>query len=56
MTTRNPITGAEEPYFPEKKRLNRTLTGCMVIVLMVSLLIQQNMVYLQSSDQLFRDS
>uniref|UniRef100_A0A3P9HUK3 Anoctamin n=1 Tax=Oryzias latipes TaxID=8090 RepID=A0A3P9HUK3_ORYLA len=52
MTTRNPITGAEEPYFPEKKRLNRTLTGCMVIVLMVSLLILHNMVYLQSSDQI----
>ncbi|XP_053736069.1 anoctamin-7 isoform X2 [Synchiropus splendidus] len=35
MTVRNPVTGAEEPYFPEKTRLNRTLTGCMVIVLMV---------------------
>lgn len=35
MTTRNPVTGAEEPYFPESKRMNRTLTGCMVIVVMV---------------------
>ncbi|KAE8294835.1 Anoctamin-7 New gene expressed in prostate-like protein Transmembrane protein 16G [Larimichthys crocea] len=35
MTIRNPVTGAEEPYFPESKRLNRTLTGCMVIILMV---------------------
>uniref|UniRef100_A0A3B5AXA3 Anoctamin n=1 Tax=Stegastes partitus TaxID=144197 RepID=A0A3B5AXA3_9TELE len=34
MTVRNPVTGAEEPYFPEKKRVNRTLTGCMVIIIM----------------------
>uniref|UniRef100_A0A669E2P9 Anoctamin n=1 Tax=Oreochromis niloticus TaxID=8128 RepID=A0A669E2P9_ORENI len=38
MTMRNPVTGAEEPYFPENKRFNRTLTGCMVIIIMVSLL------------------
>lgn len=35
MTLRNPVTGLEEPYFPEKKRLNRTVTGCMAIVIMV---------------------
>ncbi|KAM6970142.1 anoctamin-7 [Aplochiton taeniatus] len=35
MTVRNPVTGAEEPYFPEKKRLNRTLTTSMVIIMMV---------------------
>ncbi|KAM9813117.1 anoctamin-7 isoform X2 [Syngnathus typhle] len=35
MTVRNPLTGAEEPYFPEKKRFNRVLTGCMIIVVMV---------------------
>ncbi|XP_035535557.1 anoctamin-7 [Morone saxatilis] len=35
MTMRNPVTGAEEPYFPENKRLNRTLTGCMVIIIMI---------------------
>ncbi|XP_007570708.1 anoctamin-7 [Poecilia formosa] len=35
MTMRNPVTGAEEPYFPENKRLNRTATGCMVIVIMI---------------------
>uniref|UniRef100_A0AAQ5XRE7 Anoctamin n=1 Tax=Amphiprion ocellaris TaxID=80972 RepID=A0AAQ5XRE7_AMPOC len=35
MTVRNPVTGAEEPYFPEQKRLNRTLTSCMVIIIMV---------------------
>ncbi|XP_023207717.1 anoctamin-7-like isoform X3 [Xiphophorus maculatus] len=34
MTTRNPITGAEEPYFPENKRFHRTVTGCMVIIVM----------------------
>ncbi|MEQ2218632.1 hypothetical protein XENOCAPTIV_005923 [Xenoophorus captivus] len=39
MTMRNPVTGAEEPYFPETKRFNRTVTGCMVIIIMVSLLI-----------------
>ncbi|KAM7412383.1 hypothetical protein PAMA_019990 [Pampus argenteus] len=35
MTMRNPVTGIEEPYFPENKRINRTLTGCMVIIIMV---------------------
>ncbi|XP_061639014.1 anoctamin-7 isoform X1 [Phyllopteryx taeniolatus] len=35
MTMRNPLTGAEEPYFPEKKRFNRVLTGCMILIIMV---------------------
>ncbi|KAM9358744.1 anoctamin-7 [Symphorus nematophorus] len=39
MTMRNPVTGAEEPYFPEEKRLNRTLTGCMVIILMIAVVL-----------------
>ncbi|CAL8363838.1 unnamed protein product [Merluccius merluccius] len=39
MTTRNPVTGAEEPYFPETQRLRRTLTGCTVIVLMVCMVL-----------------
>uniref|UniRef100_UPI003AAC3AAE anoctamin-7-like n=1 Tax=Centroberyx gerrardi TaxID=166262 RepID=UPI003AAC3AAE len=39
MTMRNPVTGAEEPYFPEKQRLNRTLTGCMVIIIMVAVVL-----------------
>ncbi|XP_037533840.1 anoctamin-7 [Nematolebias whitei] len=39
MTMKNPITGAEEPYFPEKKRFNRTITGCMVIVIMVAVVL-----------------
>ncbi|XP_051814353.1 anoctamin-7 [Acanthochromis polyacanthus] len=39
MTVRNPVTGAEEPYFPEKTRLNRTVTGCMVIIIMVAVVL-----------------
>ncbi|XP_063349708.1 anoctamin-7 [Pelmatolapia mariae] len=39
MTVRNPVTGAEEPYFPENKRFNRTLTGCMVIIIMVAVVL-----------------
>ncbi|CAL8354118.1 unnamed protein product [Lota lota] len=39
MTTRNPVTGAEEPYFPETQRLRRTLTGCMVIIVMVAMVL-----------------
>ncbi|XP_004565044.2 anoctamin-7 isoform X2 [Maylandia zebra] len=39
MTMRNPVTGAEEPYFPENKRFNRTLTGCMVIIIMVAVVL-----------------
>nr|XP_008286250.1 PREDICTED: anoctamin-7-like [Stegastes partitus] len=39
MTVRNPVTGAEEPYFPEMKRVNRTLTGCMVIIIMVAVVL-----------------
>ncbi|XP_061828427.1 anoctamin-7 [Nerophis lumbriciformis] len=35
MTMRNPLTGAEEPYFPEKTRFNRVLTGSMIMVIMV---------------------
>ncbi|XP_056229502.1 anoctamin-7 isoform X1 [Seriola aureovittata] len=39
MTVRNPVTGAEEPYFPEEKRFNRTLTGCMVIIIMLTVVL-----------------
>ncbi|XP_016321973.1 anoctamin-7-like [Sinocyclocheilus anshuiensis] len=31
----NPVTGVKEPYFPEKARISRILTGSMVIVIMV---------------------
>uniref|UniRef100_A0A6Q2Y4Q4 Anoctamin n=1 Tax=Esox lucius TaxID=8010 RepID=A0A6Q2Y4Q4_ESOLU len=39
LTMRNPVTGAEEPYFPEKRRFRRTLTSSMVIVIMVSVVL-----------------
>ncbi|XP_073346623.1 anoctamin-7 isoform X2 [Pagrus major] len=39
MTMRNPVTGAEEPYFPENKRFSRTLTGCMVIFIMIAVVL-----------------
>ncbi|XP_029373757.1 anoctamin-7 isoform X2 [Echeneis naucrates] len=39
MTMRNPVTGAEEPYFPEDKRFNRILTGCIVIIIMVTVVL-----------------
>uniref|UniRef100_A0A8C2AKG5 Anoctamin n=1 Tax=Cyprinus carpio TaxID=7962 RepID=A0A8C2AKG5_CYPCA len=39
MTVRNPVTGAEEPYFPETQRLSRTLTGNMVIILMIAIVL-----------------
>ncbi|KAM9445425.1 anoctamin-7 [Clarias gariepinus] len=31
----NPVTGVKEPYFPEKARISRMLTGSMVIVIML---------------------
>ncbi|XP_034096595.1 anoctamin-7 [Gymnodraco acuticeps] len=39
MTIRNPVTGAEEPYFPKNKRINRTLTGFMAIIIMVAVVL-----------------
>ncbi|MBN3298497.1 ANO7 protein, partial [Amia calva] len=39
MTVRNPVTGAEEPYFPKTLRFNRTLTGFMVIIIMVTVVL-----------------
>ncbi|KAK6303538.1 hypothetical protein J4Q44_G00259920 [Coregonus suidteri] len=30
-----PVTGVKEPYFPEKARLSRMLTGSMVIIIML---------------------
>ncbi|KAM3615427.1 uncharacterized protein V6R79_002144 [Siganus canaliculatus] len=35
MTTRNPVTGVEEPYFPKNKQCHRILTGCMVLIVMI---------------------
>lgn len=37
MTIINPITGAEEPYFPKRSRLHRILAGSTVITMMVRL-------------------
>ncbi|XP_041953375.1 anoctamin-7 isoform X2 [Alosa sapidissima] len=31
----NPVTGVKEPYFPEKARISRMLTGSMVIIIML---------------------
>ncbi|XP_075871081.1 anoctamin-7 isoform X2 [Nelusetta ayraudi] len=39
MTLRNPVTGLEEPYFPGKKRFNRTVTGCMAIIIMIAVVL-----------------
>ncbi|KAG9348203.1 hypothetical protein JZ751_001938 [Albula glossodonta] len=39
MTVRNPVTGAEEPYFPESSRFKRTMTGCMVIIVMITVVL-----------------
>ncbi|TDH15475.1 hypothetical protein EPR50_G00032050 [Perca flavescens] len=39
MNMRNPVTGAEEPYFPENKRLKRTLTGYMVIIVLIAVVL-----------------
>ncbi|XP_056589437.1 anoctamin-7 isoform X1 [Triplophysa dalaica] len=35
----NPVTGVKEPYFPEKARISRMLTGSMVIVIMLCVVI-----------------
>ncbi|XP_060690988.1 anoctamin-7-like isoform X1 [Hemiscyllium ocellatum] len=39
MTTKNPITGSEEPYFPEKDRLKRIITSSMVILLLAAVVV-----------------
>ncbi|XP_059807932.1 anoctamin-7 [Hypanus sabinus] len=31
----NPVTGIKEPYFPEKDRMSRIITGSMVIIVML---------------------
>ncbi|XP_072334386.1 anoctamin-7 isoform X2 [Scyliorhinus torazame] len=35
MMEHNPVTGVKEPYFPEKDRLSRIITGSMVIIIML---------------------
>ncbi|XP_068810871.1 anoctamin-7 isoform X9 [Struthio camelus] len=39
MTIINPITGAEEPYFPKRSRHHRVLAGSMVIVMMIAIVV-----------------
>ncbi|XP_067221688.1 anoctamin-7 [Chanodichthys erythropterus] len=39
LTVRNPVTGAEEPYFPETQRLSRTITGNMVVIMMIAIVL-----------------
>ncbi|XP_062988335.1 anoctamin-7 [Elgaria multicarinata webbii] len=39
MTTRNPITGEEEPYFPKKNRFKRIIAGSMIIIMMIAVVV-----------------
>ncbi|XP_031792423.1 anoctamin-7 isoform X1 [Piliocolobus tephrosceles] len=38
-TAPNPITGEDEPYFPERSRARRMLAGSVVIVMMVAVVV-----------------
>ncbi|KAM6258925.1 LOW QUALITY PROTEIN: anoctamin-7 [Spheniscus humboldti] len=39
MTIINPITGAEEPYFPKHSRLHWILAGSVVIIMMIAMVV-----------------
>uniref|UniRef100_A0A8C4VRW3 Anoctamin n=1 Tax=Gopherus evgoodei TaxID=1825980 RepID=A0A8C4VRW3_9SAUR len=39
MTMENPITGAEEPYFPKRNRVKRVTAGLMVIIMMIAVVV-----------------
>ncbi|XP_053164979.1 anoctamin-7 [Hemicordylus capensis] len=39
MTTKNPITGEEEPYFPKRNRFNRIIAGSMAIIMMIAVVV-----------------
>ncbi|XP_060098094.1 anoctamin-7 [Heteronotia binoei] len=39
MTTKNPITGEDEPYFPRQNRFNRIVAGSMVIIMMIAVVV-----------------
>uniref|UniRef100_G1RU35 Anoctamin n=1 Tax=Nomascus leucogenys TaxID=61853 RepID=G1RU35_NOMLE len=39
MTAPNPITGEDEPYFPERSRARRMLAGSVVILVMVAVVV-----------------
>uniref|UniRef100_A0A673T4L7 Anoctamin n=1 Tax=Suricata suricatta TaxID=37032 RepID=A0A673T4L7_SURSU len=38
-TALNPITGEDEPYFPERSRVRRVLAGSVVVVMMVAVVV-----------------
>uniref|UniRef100_A0ABM5G2X5 Anoctamin n=1 Tax=Pogona vitticeps TaxID=103695 RepID=A0ABM5G2X5_9SAUR len=39
MTTQNPITGEEEPYFPMRNRCKRIFAGSMIIIMMIAVVV-----------------
>uniref|UniRef100_A0A674J2W8 Anoctamin n=1 Tax=Terrapene triunguis TaxID=2587831 RepID=A0A674J2W8_9SAUR len=39
MTMENPITGAEEPYFPKQNRVKRVMAGLMIIIMMIAVVV-----------------
>uniref|UniRef100_A0A8C8VLZ7 Anoctamin n=1 Tax=Pelusios castaneus TaxID=367368 RepID=A0A8C8VLZ7_9SAUR len=39
MTMENPITGVEEPYFPQRNRVNRVMAGSMAIIMMIAVVV-----------------
>ncbi|XP_009585296.1 PREDICTED: LOW QUALITY PROTEIN: anoctamin-7-like, partial [Fulmarus glacialis] len=39
MTIINPITGAEEPYFPKRSRLHWILAGSMTTIMMIAMVV-----------------
>uniref|UniRef100_G1MDX7 Anoctamin n=1 Tax=Ailuropoda melanoleuca TaxID=9646 RepID=G1MDX7_AILME len=39
MTALNPITGEDEPYFPERSRVRRVLAGSVVVMMMVAVVV-----------------
>ncbi|XP_058554577.1 anoctamin-7 [Neofelis nebulosa] len=38
-TALNPVTGEDEPYFPERSRVHRVLAGSTVVVMMVAVVV-----------------
>ncbi|XP_013041644.3 anoctamin-7 [Anser cygnoides] len=39
MTIINPITGAEEPYFPKRSRIHRIVAGLVVIIMLIAMVV-----------------
>uniref|UniRef100_A0A8C3XK52 Anoctamin n=1 Tax=Chelydra serpentina TaxID=8475 RepID=A0A8C3XK52_CHESE len=39
MMMENPITGAEEPYFPKRNRVKRVMAGLMIIIMMIAVVV-----------------